>query len=190
MYTQLSFPIGLHQVDIALECARMQHRFSLPPLEVQDFSQAGLTDFNLLQSGSSHGINSNETDCLQEILSVAQASQQLINQSSMPDMRGGIYAYEANDFTFPTANETHHNQMNNSMRSLRSSIGTPWEDMINTRSIEIGEPNEEFGDGRMVENLRWVGMSYKDLEKVAYLTGRPYFTRPFFNYEQLVAYSE
>ena len=45
-------------------------------------------------------------------------------------------------------------------------VDKTWEDAINTRTIEIGDVDEEFKEERMVENLRWVGMSSEDLEKV------------------------
>jgi len=66
------------QVDVALECARLQHRLSLPPLEVEDFPQ----DVSLDTKTSILRSNPNEVDILQEFLSVASASQELINGSS------------------------------------------------------------------------------------------------------------
>ena len=51
------------------------------------------------------------------------------------------------------------------MSSMRY-VDKTWEDAINTRTIEIGDVDEEFKEERMVENLRWVGMSSEDLEKV------------------------
>lgn len=145
------------QVDIALECARLQHRFALPPLEVQDFSQAagfadharsmGQTSYNIQE----HNSNSNhqQPDIVQEILSVAEASQNFMNQDHTTTF-GGNYTHDHDDFTFFSPN---NNQMY---------------DQSFSRSIEIGGlQNEEFiRSDRMVENLRWVGMSDKDLEKV------------------------
>jgi len=66
------------QVDVALECARLQHRLSLPPLEVEDFPQ----DVSLDTKTSILRSNPNEVDILQEFLSVASASQELINGTS------------------------------------------------------------------------------------------------------------
>ncbi|KAI3506790.1 hypothetical protein L1887_21354 [Cichorium endivia] len=37
-------------------------------------------------------------------------------------------------------------------------------DYQNTRSIEIGDVHEQLKTDRMLDNLRWVGMSNKELE--------------------------
>ncbi|WVZ55212.1 hypothetical protein U9M48_005904 [Paspalum notatum var. saurae] len=73
-----SFSCLPSKVDVALECARLQHRLSLPPLEVDDFPQDVSLDTktNVLRS------NPNEVDILQEFLSVASASQELIHGTS------------------------------------------------------------------------------------------------------------
>ncbi|KAL6589767.1 hypothetical protein ACP70R_050214 [Stipagrostis hirtigluma subsp. patula] len=73
-----SFSCLPSKVDVALECARLQHRLSLPPLEVEDFPHDVSLDTktNVLRS------NPNEVDILQEFLSVASASQELIHGSS------------------------------------------------------------------------------------------------------------
>ncbi|KAL1820458.1 hypothetical protein ACET3Z_015327 [Daucus carota] len=137
----LSYPPS--KVDIALECARLQHRLSLPPLQVQDFPQAGYVDMKTRESRSMYGDTSNQhQDILQEILSVAQVSQELMNQNSW--INGNASAAE-DDFSFlPQENKIQGQNTN--------------------RSMEIGH-NEDFGAERMVENLRWVGMSNKDLVK-------------------------
>jgi len=60
----LHFPCQPSKVDIALECARLQHRLSLPPLKVEDLPQdVSLDDVS----------NPNEVDILQEFLSVASS---------------------------------------------------------------------------------------------------------------------
>ncbi|KAK2440450.1 hypothetical protein P8452_19547 [Trifolium repens] len=154
------------KVDIALECARMQHRFSMPPLEVEDFPQVGFNSelkMTQLASSSMSGTR-NETDILQEILSVAQASQELINQSNYSHAFGGSENYAThheNDFTFMVGNNNYN--VNDHMNSMRYD-DKAWEDP-NMRSIEIGDLDDEFKADRMVENLRWVGMSSNDLEK-------------------------
>ncbi|KAL5129177.1 NAC domain-containing protein 86 [Glycine soja] len=153
------------KVDIALECARMQHRFVMPPLEVDDFPQVGVSELKMAQaSGSMQGSCRTETDILQEILSVAQVSQELINQSSYSQDWGGNdnYAPREDDFTFMVGTNYNHS---NEMSSMRY-VDKTWEDAINTRTIEIGDVDEEFKEERMVENLRWVGMSSEDLEKM------------------------
>nr|QSD99911.1 NAC family transcription factor [Melilotus albus] len=154
------------KVDIALECARMQHRFSMPPLEVEDFPQVGMNSelkMTQLLSSSMCGTR-NETDILQEILSVAQASQELINQSNYSHAFGGNENYATDhesDFSFMVGNN--YNHVTDHMNSMRYD-DKAWEDP-NTRSIEIGDLDDEFKTERMVENLRWVGMSSNDLEK-------------------------
>ncbi|XP_010105605.2 NAC domain-containing protein 86, partial [Morus notabilis] len=170
------------KVDVALECARLQHRLSLPPLEVEDFHQAiGINDYKMLQSNSTarHAADqtsANETDILQEILSVAHVSQELINQPSCNfadhTTWGGNYAPAADDFTFMVGREAQYcgtqqaAYSNNDMNSMRYMQEKSWENpMINTRLVEIGDLEEDFKtDQRAVENLRWVGMSSKDVE--------------------------
>lgn len=143
----------------------MQHRFSLPPLEVDDFPQAGFTDFRIMSQSTPIRESANETDILQEILSVAQASQELINHSNIPDTWGGNYAPD-DDFSFMVGSRDHtRNIQVGDMNSERY-----WEDPI-TRSIHIGDMDGDFKSTEriMAENLRWVGMSDKDLEKVPFI---------------------
>lgn len=93
------------KVDIALECARLQHRFALPPLEVQDFPQVGYVDSQSNDHLMYHQ-STNQTDIVQEILSVAQASHDITNQDSW----GGNYNYAppSDDFSFlPHNNQIH-----------------------------------------------------------------------------------
>lgn len=144
------------QVDIALECARLQHRLALPPLEVEDFPQVGMT-----MQATQHE-NANETDILQEILSVAHVSQELINnQSNFGHTWGGNYAQPDRDFTFAVGKDgTDYNQINE-MDSMRSSWADP-----HARTIEIADLEDEFRTERKIENLRWVGMSNEEVEKV------------------------
>lgn len=100
-------------------------------------------------------------DVLQEILSVAQASQQLINQ----DTWGGSYA-PSDDFSFQPYSEhqigDHYGLGTNFPRLMEKS----GDQDQNTSSIEIGGLDEGFRTERMAENLRWVGMSSRDLDKV------------------------
>ncbi|KAJ7964404.1 NAC domain containing protein [Quillaja saponaria] len=165
-YGAISFPPS--KVDIALECARMQRRFTLPPLEVEDFRQVGVIDQLRMPQPSAMGESRNDQiDILQEILSVAHASQELINQSNYTDTWGdlGNVNYVPNDdFTFMVDKDAHNNYNQvNDMSSMRY-VDKTWEDP-NTRSIEIGYLDDEFKTERMVENLRWVEMSNEDLEK-------------------------
>ncbi|KAK7305645.1 hypothetical protein VNO77_43552 [Canavalia gladiata] len=161
-YGNIAYPPS--KVDIALECARMQHRFSMPPLEMEDFPQVGISELKMTQaSGNSMcGNRSNETDILQEILSVAHASQELINQSNysqaLLDGNENLYVPLENDFTFMVG--TNYNHVND----MNSMVDKPWEEP-NIRSIEIGDLDDQFKAEKMVENLRWVGMSSKTIEK-------------------------
>ncbi|XP_076900349.1 NAC domain-containing protein 54-like [Bidens hawaiensis] len=143
------------KVDIALECARLQQRLSMPPLQLQDLPQQGATSYvdmmNMPQTSSSMRDFSNsigpQQDILQEILSVAQVSQDFINQNTW----GG--GYSGHHLANNTSNQMHD------VGSFRF-MG----DDQNMRSIEVGDADEQLGTNRMAENLRWVGMSNKDLE--------------------------
>ncbi|OMO88868.1 No apical meristem (NAM) protein [Corchorus olitorius] len=153
-YGNLAYPPS--KVDVALECARLQHRLSLPPLEVEDFPQVGfINNYKVMRTSNNPMRESQvETDILQEILSVAHASQELINPTGGGhdhDAWGGGSCSNANDFTFMTAT-------NNC--SFADS---------GARSIDISDLHEDFKPERMAENLRWVGMSNKDLEQYCFM---------------------
>ncbi|XP_006348211.1 NAC domain-containing protein 86-like [Solanum tuberosum] len=142
-YGTLPFPPS--KVDIALECARLQHRFTLPPLEIQDFPQVGsYVDHAKMPVQSSF---------------IQQASQNhLINQdysSCAPNID--------DDFSFliplNNSNQIHHHGDLGSFNMMEQD-----ENVI--RSIDIGDfDHQDFKSDRMVENLRWIGMSNRDLEK-------------------------
>ncbi|KAL3525089.1 hypothetical protein ACH5RR_013461 [Cinchona calisaya] len=151
-HAAISYPPS--KVDVALECARLQHRFSLPPLEIQDFPQVGFADDARMPQPSYIHENPNQQDIVQEILSVAQASQDFMNQ----DTWAGNYA-PVDDFSFlpPPSNQIHDSSSFKFMDQLREDCSF--------RPTEIGGMEEEFKSERMVENLRWVGMSQNDLEK-------------------------
>ncbi|KAM5558286.1 NAC domain-containing protein 54 [Rosa sericea] len=167
---QGAIPYRPSKVDIALECARLQHRLTLPPLEVEDFPHVGFTDFKTLQY-SDPGLEGTgtETDALQEILSVAHVSQEMINQSNnFADQTWGSanYAPGANDFSFMVDRDAHYNQIttHHDMNPMRY-VDKPWENSY-IRSIEIGDlEDDDFRTDNTTENLRWIGMSDKDLEK-------------------------
>lgn len=130
-----ALPYSPSKVDVALECAKLQHRLSLPPLEVEEYPQFGY-DYKVLGSNSSQNGSSN--DILQEILSVAQVSQQLINQPAHESM---FWSGAANDFSFMP----------------ETSYKPQLEEMSYTRAIQIGDEDEDFKTSeRVVENLRWI----------------------------------
>lgn len=127
---------------------------------MEDFPQVEMT-----MQAAEHE-TANETDILQEILSVAHVSHELINnQSNFGDTWGGNYApvLPNHDFTFAVGkdNITNYNQINE-MESMRSS----WSTDPHARTIEIAALEDEFRTERKIENLRWVGMSNEDVEKV------------------------
>ncbi|XP_054819639.1 NAC domain-containing protein 54-like isoform X2 [Prosopis cineraria] len=163
-----SMPYPPSKVDIALECARMQHRFS--PME--DFPSE-------LKMQPQYGGPKNETDeLLQEILSVAHASQDLINQSSKYSSHSWGATSTANqhhyapsereeDFTFMVGRDSTANDYNYYNNACSEDPV-----LLNTRSIEIGDLDDDFKAERIVENLRWVGMSSKELEFKSLTEGR------------------
>ncbi|KAF9683837.1 hypothetical protein SADUNF_Sadunf04G0055600 [Salix dunnii] len=164
-YSTVPYPPS--KVDIALECARLQHRFTLPPLQVDDFPQFGFSDLKVMQQPSMPECTStHQTDILQEILSVAHASQELINQSSFQDTWVGNYATADNDFTFMDGKDVQHNLYSDMMMNSTRWADKPWFDPnTSSRSIDMSDLDETFKAERMVENLRWVGMSNEELEK-------------------------
>ncbi|XP_010270697.1 PREDICTED: NAC domain-containing protein 45 [Nelumbo nucifera] len=163
-----SIPYLPSKVDIALECARLQHRFTLPPLEVEDFPQVDFTDSKFPLTGSFQN-NTNGSDILQEILSVASASQELVNDSNFQVPWPGNYA-SVDEFAsiaeIERAGGTQFRQVDavGSSRSVDKSWG-----LEPARFIDMDNLEDEFKPGRIVENLRGVGMSNKDLEKQSML---------------------
>ncbi|KAJ4974029.1 hypothetical protein NE237_007203 [Protea cynaroides] len=153
------------KVDIALECARLQHRLSLPPLEVEDFPQVELHGLKVPQAAGSFRNNTNESDILQEILSVACASQELLNESNVQFTWPGNYA-SLDEFAslaeIERMEETPHCQAND-MGSSRTNEKSWGVDQL--RFLDIGDLEEEFKTERVVENLRGMGMPNKYLEK-------------------------
>ncbi|XP_071735367.1 NAC domain-containing protein 54-like [Rutidosis leptorrhynchoides] len=151
------------KVEIALECARLQQRLTMPPLQIQDLPQQGAISYvdlmNMPQTSSNlcefATSNVPQQDIVQEILSVAQVSQDLINQNTWGG--GNFSGHHEDDFLF-TANNISNNHMQD-----EGSFGFMG-DEHNMRSIEVGGANEQLGTDRIVENLRWVGMSNKDFE--------------------------
>ncbi|KAJ7000307.1 hypothetical protein NC653_010938 [Populus alba x Populus x berolinensis] len=110
--------------------------------------------------------STHQTDILQEILSVAHASQELINQSSFQDTWGGNYATADHDFTFMAGKDVQHNVYSDMTMNSTRWAEKPWVDpSTSSMSIEMSDLDETFKAERMVENLRWVGMSNDELEK-------------------------
>ena len=131
---------------VQLECARMQQGLSLPPLQVHDFPQAGFGSLNNTPPSSTmygNTVTNHQQDILNEIISVAQVSEEMMNQNSWIKENGTAQ----DDFSF-----LNHNNQDQGMNMARS--------------IEASGSNEQFNNQRMAENLRWVGMSGNDYEKV------------------------
>jgi len=135
---------------------------------VEDFPQFGFTDIKMMhQPSMPESTSTHQTDILQEILSVAHASQELINQSSFQDTWGGNYATADHDFTFMAGKDVQHNVYSDMMMNSTRWADKPWVDpSTSSMSIEMSDLDETFKAERMVENLRWVGMSNDELEKV------------------------
>ncbi|GMJ01353.1 NAC domain containing protein 28 [Hibiscus trionum] len=155
-----TLPYHPFKVDVALECARLQHRLALPPLEVEDYPQGGLvTNYKLMPTGPIRE-SRHETDILQEILSVAHVSQEMINPTAgHGDAWGASSSNNADDFTFMTAKSMYQSEVKE--MSCPQYLHKPLEESI-TRSMDMSEE-------RMSENLRWVGMSSKDLEQYCFM---------------------
>ncbi|KAI4388885.1 hypothetical protein MLD38_001174 [Melastoma candidum] len=119
---------GHFQDNESLECARLQNRFTIPPPASEDFPLVTLFD--------EHEPNmTSNCDILQEILSVAQVSHDLIHQSS------------SNPFIaldYPNCAPEHDDSFD-----------------FRTAKDPVYDPCPEVGG--MAESLRWVGMSDKDL---------------------------
>ncbi|XP_073001879.1 NAC domain-containing protein 54-like [Typha latifolia] len=162
LYNPTSFSCLPSKVDVALECARLQHRLSLPPLDVEDFPQVSLGHSGLFRE------HNNEVDALQEILSVASASQELINNTSYPDVWAGSSSCFDEFASFLGLNKRKEtmqfSQMMDGVGSSRSAIRSSEE----VRLIEIsGLDQEEFKEEkRKVENLRGVKMLNTDLAEI------------------------
>ncbi|CAM8962839.1 unnamed protein product [Rhodiola kirilowii] len=166
-----SFPELPPKVDIALECARMQHRFSMPPLEVEEFTQ---DDLAIDTTSTTHTLisDNNEDGLLQEILSLAHVQRDMMSTEnhhnqfdSMTPAWGYASSYsplDTDDFTFNT-NQVHNDGLMGSFRPCYSNNNSSHA----LKYIGINgesEDQEQVKHERMVENLRWVGMSDKDLE--------------------------
>ena len=164
-------------MDVALECARLQHRLSLPPLEVEDFPQ----DVSLDTKTSVLRSNLNEVDILQEFLSVASASQELINGSS------SSYAAEMWPGAGTSSTSTHYiNELSSlvefgvkakeeadnfyHMGCIGTSAGLASSKPVHVdepvRLVEIADMEEFKEEKRQVENLRGVRLHNNDLGEV------------------------
>ncbi|CAN0897380.1 NAC domain-containing protein 54 [Linum grandiflorum] len=115
-----------------------------------------------------HHQQQQSSDLLQEILSVAHASQDLINNNNdqqqysfQAGLFGDDFAADVSDFTFTSSGNREMSM--GSSNDVRSDSSWIDHHPSSSRSVEIG--GEGVGDCRMVENLRWLGMSNDELNK-------------------------
>ncbi|KAK9732960.1 hypothetical protein RND81_04G034400 [Saponaria officinalis] len=127
--SSISFPPS--KVDIAVECSRLQHRFSLPPLEVEENLQFGATlselgmsqpNFNTNTNTNNNINNTPKVDILDEILCVAQAQQNLTNQSNYNNTPNNNMMLRQNYNT----SKNPMNDQSNSMRNMENS----WDNFV------------------------------------------------------------
>ncbi|KAK4409499.1 NAC domain-containing protein 86 [Sesamum angolense] len=128
-------PYPPSRVDIALECARLQHRFSLPPLEVQDFSQGAFAN-NDPRMSSHPSVSISKTRI--NLRTLFKKSFQLLKLLRIFKIR------------------THGLESITVLSMIFRFSSTVVSQLI---------CDEVFQTGRIVENLRWIGMSDKELEK-------------------------
>ncbi|KAJ1299072.1 hypothetical protein BS78_01G503200 [Paspalum vaginatum] len=176
-----SFSCLPSKVDVALECARLQHRLSLPPLEVEDFPQDVSLDTktNVLRSS-----NPNEVDILQEFLSVASASQELINGTSSSSYAAEMwlgagtssasthYLNELSSLVEPgvkakdeTAGNFYHHMDHIGTSAGFASRPVHVDEQVRTL-VGIADMEEFKEENKQVENLRGVRLHNNDLGEI------------------------
>lgn len=157
------------QVNIALECAKVQQWLSLPPLEMDNFPQINLTDSKIQHFGYLQD-DPKERDILQELLSVDCNSQGLDNQSHYQDKWEGLYPSMEEFSALSEQGIVRHveekkkgqiSEMGSS-RFIERSYGVE----ENIRYLENGDLEEEFREERVVENLQGENISNRNLGKV------------------------
>ncbi|KAL0913356.1 hypothetical protein M5K25_016809 [Dendrobium thyrsiflorum] len=146
-----SFSSMLSKVDVALECARFQNRFLMPPLEVEDLSvQLEASNSKILQSDFSQ-FSTTANESFQEINSVASASSHEFfrNPNFDEDMWALRTSYSFNEFFSQV--ETTHDLGSPGIIAKPSAMGEK------STFVDISELEEEFDlEQKKVENLRSV----------------------------------
>ncbi|XP_062209655.1 NAC domain-containing protein 54-like isoform X2 [Phragmites australis] len=166
------------KVNVELECARLQHRLSLPPLEGEDFPQ----DVSLDSKTSVLRCNPNEFDILQEFQFVASAAQELINGSSSSyplemwpgagtSSAGTHYINELSSLVElgvkakEEADNFYHMGCVATSAGFASKSGHVDEPV--RLMVEIADMEEEFNEEKkQVENLRGVRLHNNDLGEI------------------------
>ncbi|KAK4749167.1 hypothetical protein SAY87_026616 [Trapa incisa] len=151
----LAMPYLPTQIDVALECQRLQHRLlaQLSPLEIGDY-RPDLQDCSAFLDGGDFLARENTwkpSYIPEEILSSAPASRDLFQQH--------------NHQSYP--------QQMNKLGDVNYDCSPMEDDFSFSRFMEVNDPSvraleiEDLDDDGYckVENLRWVGMSSKHLEK-------------------------
>ncbi|KAJ4759269.1 NAC domain-containing protein 86 [Rhynchospora pubera] len=148
------FPCFPSKVNVALECARIQHRLSLPALEFDEFSEMDFTNSTALQTGINQH-SGKEVDALQEILSVASASRELINNPSYTDPWPGSSSH----FDEVSIMLEHNKIKNEPLQFPTDSLGSTFSFQIKSgtedetaKLIDIGGLEEEFKEDKIIAN--------------------------------------
>ncbi|XP_020581711.1 NAC domain-containing protein 45-like isoform X2 [Phalaenopsis equestris] len=136
------------KVDVALECARLQERFPLPSLEVEDYPQLHMTDPKILRTTNYSQHTTNRGDILHEILSVASASQELINN---PNFHEDIWTTRITPhFNEPLSSLNESGNGEGSSRFMAKSHELDDQSSF----VDISELEDEFKDQKKGKNLR------------------------------------
>ncbi|VVA94197.1 unnamed protein product [Arabis nemorensis] len=135
-YGTISYP---SKVEIALECARLQNRMlpPAPPLNLEDLTHGEYMGNNV----------ANDTDeMLNKIIALAQASNEPRNS--------------LDSWGVASASGIFHGDFNYSGEKISGTLVE-----ANMKAVDMQEHDGRFKEERLVENLRWVGVSSKELEK-------------------------
>ncbi|PKA53098.1 NAC domain-containing protein 78 [Apostasia shenzhenica] len=156
------------KADVAVECARLQKRFIMPPLEVEEFPQLNADDSKALHSRFCQ-LSTNGTDIVQEILSVASASQEPIH--NIPSFHEEIWALKSNTSYF--------NPCKLGEQSAFVDISELEQEFKEQKQVENrAEMNTEAQQGQHVENTQGEShQGYEHCESVE-LDHRPIFSQP------------
>ncbi|KAF8116109.1 hypothetical protein N665_0022s0039 [Sinapis alba] len=137
-YGTISYPPS--KAEIPFECARLQNRMlpPAPPLHVEDLARSEHLGTNI----------ANDTDeMLSKIIELAQASHEPHNSS-------------LGSWEFASASGNFQGDVSYPGEKASSS----WVE-ANMKAFDMQVHHERLKEERIVENLRWVGVSSKELEK-------------------------
>ncbi|XP_028547959.1 NAC domain-containing protein 45 isoform X1 [Dendrobium catenatum] len=147
-FQNTSFSYVPSKVDVALECARLQQRFTMPSLEVEDYSLLHMADPTILHSTNYSQNTTHGEDILHELLSVASASQELINNPNFhEDMWAARITPHFNE-SFSTLIES--GDAVGSSKFIAKSCGLEEQSTF----VDISELEDEFKEQTKGKNLR------------------------------------